>query len=123
MAVDGEIERVEEYRYEELVANLLPPRQRQQVPVKVTTADRLPEQGIVELFLFDIVTAIDSAGNVTERQNFDWTFRVTHERRAVRTVTGLRTHWWVPNAEAKAIVRAQRRGEDDCRSHRGWVRF
>lgn len=89
----------------------------------VIATDRLPGKGAVDLYLYDVVTAIDSAGNITDRHNFEWSFWVTHDRRNVRTVEGYRTNWWVPAAEAEDIVRAQKRGENACRSHRGWVRF
>lgn len=122
VAIDGEVEAVEPPRYEELVTELLPPGQTRSHSVPVIEADRLPQEAAIELFLFDVVTDIDEAGNITERHNFEWSFEVTHEAQ-VDTVTGFRTNWWVSNSEANAIIRAQGRGDEECWSHNDWSRF
>ena len=37
----------------------------------------LQDKGTISIFLYDVVTATDVAGNTTEKQNYTWDFSYT----------------------------------------------
>ena len=62
-----------------LAAALIPPGSQQQVTIYGPSLGALPPSAAgspttIGLFLYDVVTATDGAGNPTQRQNFEWYF-------------------------------------------------
>jgi hypothetical protein len=72
--VAGKTLAVDPAGYGELVNTILPPRGEQDIEIVGPEISAIPDPSTVGLFLFDVVTKTDSAGNVTEKQNFEWYF-------------------------------------------------
>ena len=51
---------------------IIPPRGEQLVELYGPPVESLPAQATIGIFLYDVVTKTDAAGNVTEKQNFEW---------------------------------------------------
>ena len=111
--VDGRVQGTEQEQYEDLLTALIPPGEERQYVIGGLPVDLLPGESTLALDLYDLITEIDAAGNVTRRDNFQWYFRVTMDRR-VETVTGTRDYAWLPNHEADQLVAAQDRGIHRC---------
>ncbi len=75
--VDGKLVATDEKGYSELANSIIPPRSQRQFEIYGPDLNTLPEQGAITLFFYDMVTNVDSAGNVSERQNFQWDFQFT----------------------------------------------
>ena len=58
--------------YAEFTNVIIPPRGEQQIEVYGPPIDAIPKQANLGLFLYDVVTKTDQAGNITEKQNFEW---------------------------------------------------
>ncbi|HVZ71004.1 MAG TPA: hypothetical protein VHJ20_01405 [Polyangia bacterium] len=78
--------------YAEFTNVIVPPRGEQQIEIYGPPTEAMPPQGNIGLFLYDVVTKTDAAGNITEKQNFEWYYNYvlqTHEEPGtVTTATG-----------------------------------
>ena len=63
--------------YKEFLSGIVPPRNEASFSIMGPPLELLPDQGQIGVFLYDVVTATDAAGNVTEKQNFEWYFDYT----------------------------------------------
>jgi hypothetical protein len=70
--VAGKLYAVDEAGYADLRNSIIPPRSEQQVEIYGPALSTLPDKANVGLFFYDVVTKTDTAGNVTEKQNFEW---------------------------------------------------
>ncbi len=96
--VGGKLTAVDQRGYADLVNAIIPPRTEQQVEVYGPSLGSLPDQTTVALFLYDVVTATDTAGNVTAKQNFEWYFNYAIQvRRETLPVT--RERLWIEPGE------------------------
>ena len=93
--VDSRVQAVEQSSYMELLNVLIPPGGEAQVHISGPALPSLNDGTTLGLFLYDVVTAIDNAGTVTHRDNFEWFFRVGR-RRIVEKSTLVATNVWVP---------------------------
>lgn len=67
--------------YAELGNVIVPPRSEAQVEIYGPPLEAVPDQATLGLFLYDVVTKTDAAGNVTEKQNFEWYFNYATQLR------------------------------------------
>jgi hypothetical protein len=75
--VGGKLLAVDQQGYASMVEAIVPPRTEQQLEINGPALDVLPDKATIGLFLYDVVTAIDAAGNVIEKQNYEWYFDYT----------------------------------------------
>jgi hypothetical protein len=86
--VAGKLHNVNPSGYADLVQMIVPPRNEFAVDIYGPPLSELPASCPVGLFLYDVVTKTDDAGNVTEKQNFEWYWNYTtqlEEREAMIT--------------------------------------
>lgn len=95
--IAGKVSNVDPSGYGDLVNVLIPPRSEQEVTIVGPEVASIPSPSTVGVFLYDVVTKMDQAGNVTEKQNFEWYFsyqtQVTEKDIAVQPPTA---GWEVP---------------------------
>lgn len=72
--VAGKLVNVDKSGYGDLSNIILPPRSEQEVTIIGPKIASIPSPSTVGIFFFDVVTNMDAAGNVTEKQNFEWYF-------------------------------------------------
>lgn len=72
--VAGKLQPFGQTDYKEFVEGIVPPRNESTFTILGPRIDALPEKCAIGIFLYDVVTATDVAGNVTERQNYEWFF-------------------------------------------------
>lgn len=72
--VAGKVVPADASGYGDLTNIILPPRSEQEVVILGPEISTIKSPCTVGVFLFDVVTKIDQAGNVTEKQNFEWYF-------------------------------------------------
>ena len=72
--VAGKIVATDASGYGDLVNLILPPRSEQEVTILGPKISVIPSPCTVGVSLYDVVTGIDQAGNITEKQNFEWYF-------------------------------------------------
>jgi hypothetical protein len=101
--VDSHVEAVEKQNYTEFLNALLPPGSESQLTISGPPLTTLRDGTKVGVFLYDVVTAIDGAGNVTKRENFEWYFRVSRRHMTVSTTSAIR-NVWVPGPEVRRIA-------------------
>jgi hypothetical protein len=58
--------------YGELTNILIPPRASMEVTIYGPTFQQIPEKTTLGIFLYDVVTKTDNAGNIVEKQNYEW---------------------------------------------------
>jgi hypothetical protein len=75
--VAGKLHNVSPSGYAELVQMIVPPRNEFAVDIYGPPLSELPANCPVGIFLYDVVTKTDDAGNVTEKQNFEWYWNYT----------------------------------------------
>jgi hypothetical protein len=84
----GRMLAVDQSGYETFLGTIVPPRQEQQIEILGPPLSTLtPPNGIIGIFLYDVVTNQDDAGKVTEKQNFTWYFDYKLEDRTAQTET------------------------------------
>jgi hypothetical protein len=80
--VGGQLMPVEQQGYRPLVDVIVPPRSEAQVEILGPPLSAMKgNNGIVGIFLYDVVTNVNEAGVVTEKQNFEWYFNYTVENK------------------------------------------
>jgi hypothetical protein len=75
--VGGKLVPFDRVDYKEFLNGIVPPRNETEFTIYGPTFDLLPDSGTIGIFLYDVVTATDVAGNVTEKQNYEWYFSYT----------------------------------------------
>jgi hypothetical protein len=83
--------------YKDFINGIVPPRNESEVKIYGPSLDSfgngLPEKGTIGIFLYDVVTATDVAGNTTAKQNYEWYFSYSmnevQEAAEVKTKRGL----------------------------------
>lgn len=73
--VAGKLAAVDQSGYADLTNAIIPPRGEAQVEVFGPKIGDIPLSCTVGLFLYDVPTKTDAAGNVVEKQNFEWYFK------------------------------------------------
>lgn len=73
--VAGKLQPFGETDYKEFVDGIVPPRNESTFTILGPSIGSLPDQCTIGIYLYDVVTATDVAGNVTERQNYEWFFK------------------------------------------------
>jgi len=91
--IAGKLLSVSEAGYADLVNVIVPPRTQQQIEIYGPPIAVIPEQTTVGLFLYDVVTKTDAAGNVTEKQNFEWYFNYAVQTRDEPTEVKTQRLW------------------------------
>jgi len=72
--VAGKLIPFEQTDYKEFLNGIVPPRNEAELTILGPPLSLMPEKGTIGIFLYDVVTATDGAGNVTEKQSFEWYF-------------------------------------------------
>lgn len=75
--VGGKLIPFDKVDYKEFLNGIVPPRNETEFTIYGPTLDFLPEKGTIGIFLYDVVTATDTAGAVTDKQNYEWYFTYT----------------------------------------------
>lgn len=70
--VAGKVTNVDPSGYGDLVNVIIPPRSEQEIIIVGPKVGSIPSPCTIGVFLYDVVTKMDDAGNVTEKQNFEW---------------------------------------------------
>lgn len=74
--VAGKLAPVEQSGYADLTSAIVPPRGEQEVKVYGPSLRDIPPTSTIGFFLYDVPTKTDAAGNITEKQNFEWYFKL-----------------------------------------------
>jgi hypothetical protein len=101
--LDSHVQAVEQSGYLEFLNVLIPPMGEAQVHIAGPALSSLKDGATLGVFLYDVVTAIDNAGTVTHRDNFEWYFRV-NLRHVMEKSTLVATNVWVPHAQLRYVA-------------------
>ena len=58
--------------YGDFVNAIIPPRSSQDIDIVGPAIDIIPPQATIGIYFYDVVTKMDAAGNIQEKQNFEW---------------------------------------------------
>jgi hypothetical protein len=72
--VAGKTLHVDPAGYGDFLNAIIPPRSSQDIDIVGPPVSELPEQANIGVFLYDVVTKMDEAGNIQEKQNYEWYF-------------------------------------------------
>lgn len=75
--VDGKLIPFNNTDYKEFSGGIVPPLNDGDLAIYGPPLDSLKDKGTISIFLYDVVTATDVAGNTTEKQNYTWDFTYT----------------------------------------------
>lgn len=93
--IAGKTQKIDQHDYKDLIEMIVPPRNEQQVEFYGPSIDQIPDQSTIGIFLYDVVTNTDAAGNILEKQNFEWFFKyakVLHEEEGATVIERVRTN-------------------------------
>ncbi|HEU5122588.1 MAG TPA: hypothetical protein VFW05_00835 [Verrucomicrobiae bacterium] len=105
--VAGKLVPFGEADYKEFLNSIVPPRNEAEFTIYGPTLDALPENGTIGIFLYDVVTATDVAGNITEKQNFEWYFTYTNRIEQSTAPWTLKRGYMDANAFQQRKIREQ----------------
>lgn len=77
--IAGKLIATDEKGYSDVANAIIPPRSQQQFEIYGPQLNTLPQKGALSLFFYDVVTDVDAAGNVSDKQNFEWDFQFTSQ--------------------------------------------
>ena len=96
--IGGQLKAVDQSAYLEMIQAIVPPRNQVQLKINGPALSLVADKTTVGLFLYDVVTKQSDAGEVTEKQNFEWYYdyqaKETEASGEAKTVRG----WLNPNA-------------------------
>lgn len=93
--ISGKNASVSSQDYAELSNLIVPPRTEQEVTIYGPSFRDVPDHTSLGIFLYDVATKTDAAGNITEKQNFEWYYNYELQvREEARQIT--KTRQWVP---------------------------
>jgi hypothetical protein len=75
--VDGKLIPFNNTDYKEFSGGIVPPLNDGDLVIYGPPLDTLKDKGTISIYLYDVVTATDVAGNTTEKQNYTWDFSYT----------------------------------------------
>lgn len=101
-AIGGRQVASDNVNYQAFQNAIVTPGSETQVNIRGPGLNSLSHDSTLAINIFDIVAAVDEAGNVTQRENAEWLFRVIREEREV-TVPGDRRTVWIPHQRAQGI--------------------
>ncbi|HEY5505491.1 MAG TPA: hypothetical protein VIK28_10055 [Sedimentisphaerales bacterium] len=101
--VAGKLMPINRADYAEFVDGIVPPRNETELKIYGPAVDSIPEKGTIGIFLYDVVTATDTAGNVTEKQNYEWYFNYETQLAQESAETRVKRGW----VENSTLLRTQ----------------
>jgi hypothetical protein len=105
--VGGRLQPVNQRGYTNLMGEILPPRQQQQITIVGPRLSALTKpSGMIGLFLYDVVTKENQAGVVVEKENFHWYFKYTLEPRTTQASTQV-AEGYMPVAQYQEVMARQ----------------
>ncbi|CAN5283468.1 hypothetical protein BH09GEM1_BH09GEM1_02200 [soil metagenome] len=104
-SADGQARPLAQEAYVDILNTLILPREERQFTIKGPPASTLTQAGKLGVFLYDVVTQTDAAGNVQAKENFEWYYGVPRNDTSA-VVSAPRRTVWIPNASANTINRA-----------------
>lgn len=104
-AVGGQVVASNAVNYAPFQNAIVPPGGEIQVEVRGPSLGTLGGNETLALNIFDIVTAVDGAGNVTQLENAEWFYSIERESREV-LAPGERTRVWIANGVADRLGRS-----------------
>lgn len=70
--VAGKTLHVDPSGYGDFLNAIIPPRSSQDIDIVGPAIADLPERATIGVFIYDVVTKMDEAGNIQDKQNFEW---------------------------------------------------
>jgi hypothetical protein len=99
--------------YAEMINGIVPPRNENTFTIKGPRLDALPEKGTIGIFLYDVVTQTDVAGNVIEKQNYEWYFDYSLKTVEAQAEVKAGETYMDAAAFQMALLKARKRAVDD----------
>ncbi len=94
--VAGREASVDKAAWAQLADAIIAPRGEQQIEIFGPAINTLPEKGgTIGLFFDDVVTNTDAAGNVTDRQSFEWYFQFRTEAKKAEMLVPPPVRTWI----------------------------
>jgi hypothetical protein len=81
--VGGKLQAVEQQGYADLTNSIIPPRTEQEIKIYGPLLSSVPDQTTIGLFLYDVVSNTDQAGNITQKNNFEWFYTYATEPKQI----------------------------------------
>ncbi len=103
--IDGKLVPFDNIDYKEFLNGIVPPRNETEFAVYGPPIDTLPQKGTIGIFLYDVVTATDVAGNVTEKQNYEWYFNCEMKRVEQAGEASVKRGYLDPEAYSQEMAR------------------
>jgi len=91
--IDGQLKSVDQEGYQNLVQAIVPPRSQTTLEIYGPKLSNLPEEANIGLFFYDVVTNQNEAGEVTERQNFEWYYKYNSQTREDTVTVEVEEGW------------------------------
>jgi hypothetical protein len=82
--VGGKDMAVDQSAWSELANAIIPPRGSQQVAVYGPAVNTLPANGTLGFYFDDVVTGTNPAGDVSQRQSFEWYFQLNFQDQSLQ---------------------------------------
>jgi len=72
--IDGKVIAVDEMGYRDFLNVIVPPLGQTQVKISGPSISSLPDKCVIGVFIYDVITEVDAAGNPKKKSNYEWYF-------------------------------------------------
>lgn len=111
--VAGKLVPFGETDYAEVLNGIVPPRNENTFNIKGPKLETIPDKGTIGIFLYDVVTQTDTAGNVIEKQNYEWFFDYAVKKVEAQGERQKNEAFMEPGLYQQALIKARKRAMDD----------
>lgn len=111
--VGGKLVPFGETDYAEVLNGIVPPRNENTFTIRGPRLDAIPDKSTIGIFLYDVVTQTDVAGNVVEKQNYEWYFDYALKTVEAQADVKVSEAYMDAAGYQMALMKAQKRAVDD----------
>lgn len=108
--VGGKQMAVDKSAYQDFQNGIILPRQEGEFNISGPSISGVPDNATIALFLYDIVTETDAAGNATKRSNFEFIYTLSRQSQFKELPTGIKSGYVTEQAANLLMARERQQG-------------
>lgn len=73
--INGKTQTIAQAQYENFLSAIVVPRGQTQLAIEGPPVTSIPDKATIGIFIYDVATKVDAAGNILKKSNYEWYFK------------------------------------------------